>query len=121
VSSQEATLFISAARTVTPTATAVACGYALGFHLVIDVTAIGPAPSVVPTVACFDTRSAKWYPIIVGPALVAVGTTVLRCYPGITPVAGLAVADVITEQVRLSMAHGNADSITYSAAIHLVQ
>lgn len=123
MSSYEATLFISAARTTTPTPGLLAggCGYAIGFHLVIDVTAVGAAPSVTPTVECQDVRSGKWYPIIVGAPLTAIGTRVLRCYPGLTPVANLTVADVITEQIRLAMAHGNADSITYTAAIHLVQ
>ena len=121
MSSLEVTIYNSAARTATPTPTAAACGYAVGLHCVIDVTAIGAAPSVTPTIHCFDVKSAKWYPILVGPALVAIGTTVLRCYPGLVPVANLTVADIITEQVRLTMTHGNADSITYSATFHLVQ
>lgn len=123
MSSYEVNLFLASARTATPTAGQVAggCGYAIGFHVVIDVTAAPVAPSVTPTVECQDLRSGKWYPIIVGAPLTAVGTRVLRCYPGLTPVANLTVSDVITEQIRLAMAHGNADSITYCAAIHLIQ
>lgn len=89
--------------------------------MVIDVTAIGPAPTVVPLIECFDVRSGKWYPILTGAAIVAVGTTVLRVYPGMAAVANLRADDMLSEQVRLSMTHGNADSITYSAAVHLVQ
>lgn len=114
------TLYASAARTATPTATSQTTDGARGGHFVIDVTAVTSTPSVVPTIDGFDSLSGKWYNLLTGDAITATGTTVLKVYPGIAATANAAAADVIPDVFRLVMTHADTDSITYSAAVHLV-
>jgi len=113
-------LYASAARTATPTAAQFAAAGNRGLHLAINVTAVTDTPSVVPTIDGYDAASNTWYNLLTGNAITATGTTVLKIYPGIATVAGAAASDVIPQTVRLVMTHGDADSITYSAAAHLV-
>ena len=89
-------------------------------HLVIDVTSITASPSVVPTIDGYDPVSGKYYNLLTGAALTATGTTVLKIYPGIATVPSAAASDILSNVVRVSMTHGDADSITYSVAAMLV-
>jgi hypothetical protein len=109
------------ARTATPTATIWndTSHTRLGGHIVIRTSAIGAAPSVVPTVEAQDPLSGLWYPLLTGAAIVAVSLVVLRIYPGVAAVANLSSPDFIPPIWRLTMTHGNADSITYSASANL--
>lgn len=91
----------------------------LGGHFVIRTTAIGAAPSVVPSLEGQDPLSGVWYTLLTGAAIVAVGTTVLRLYPGFTPVANTTASDILPPIWRLNMTHGNSDTITYSASANL--
>lgn len=117
----QTTLYASAARTATPTAADLYPNGARGLHLVIDVSAVpGAAPSVVPTIDFLDTVSGKWCNLLTGVAITAVGTTVLKIYPGIAGVANVAASDVVHGHVRVVMTHGNANSVTYTVAAHLV-
>lgn len=85
-------------------------------HLVIDVTAATSTPSTVFTVSAVDRLSGKTYALIVSAAIVGVGTTVLRLGPGLTAAANLVVSDIVTPVIRISAAHGNANSQTYTVA-----
>ncbi|TDC63884.1 hypothetical protein E1258_09570 [Micromonospora sp. KC207] len=116
----QSTLYAAAARTATPTAAQFGANGGRGLHLVINVTAVTDTPSVVPTIDGYDAASNTWYNLLTGAAITATGTTVLKIYPGIATVAGAAASDVIPQTVRLVMTHADADSITYSAAAHLV-
>jgi len=91
-----------------------------GLHLIIDVTAISLTPSVVPTIQGKDPLSGKYYDILVGVAITATGTTVLKVYPGVTASANVAASDVLPLIWRLHMEHADTDSITYSVAANLV-
>ncbi len=120
VNTPQWTLYASVARTATPTAAEFnASGYH-GLHLVIDVTAVTATPSVVPTVDFYDELSGKWCNLLTGSAITATGTTVLKIYPGITAAANAAASDVVHGRLRLAMAHGDSDSATYTAAVHLI-
>jgi hypothetical protein len=121
MSSREVAVLASAPRTATPTPAVVACGYALGVHVVVDVTAIVTAPSITVVLELQDVTSGKWYPLLTSAAITTVSTTVLRVYPGLVAAANLAANDVLTEALRVSVNHGNANSITYSVSAHLVQ
>jgi hypothetical protein len=112
-------IFASAARTATPTAVEVNASGAHGIHLVIDVTAAS-SPSVVPTIDGYDDLSGKYYNLLTGSAITATGTTVLKIFPGIATVANGAASDVIPNRIRISMTHGNANSVTYTVACHLM-
>jgi hypothetical protein len=115
----EETLYASASRTATPTATSVTTRGRQRCHVVIDVTAASSTPSVVPSIEAYDTLSATWYPLLTGTAITTTGTTVLKVGPGMSPVTGACAADMLPGTIRLSMTHADADPITYTASIHL--
>ncbi|KKM96117.1 hypothetical protein LCGC14_1181370 [marine sediment metagenome] len=91
-----------------------------GLHLIIDVTAINLTPSVVPTIQGKDPLSGKYYDLLVGVAIIATGTTILKIYPGIVAAANVAASDILPLIWRLQLVHADADSITYSVAAALV-
>ena len=91
-----------------------------GCHIIIDVTAISATPSVVPTIQGKDSVSGKYYTLLVGAAITATGTTILKVYPALIPVANLVANDIVPVKFRILMTHGDADSITYSVGVSLV-
>lgn len=111
-------IFPAVARTATPASVAYNDGVhsRLGGHFVIRTSAIGAAPSVVPLIEAQDPLSQQWYPLLTGAAITATGLVVLRVYPGVAAAANLSVPDFVPPIWRLTMTHGNADSITYSAS-----
>lgn len=120
VHSPQASLYASVARTATPTAAEFNADGHHGLHLVIDVTAASATPSVVPTIDFYDDLSGKWANLLTGAAITATGTTVLKIYPGIAAVANASASDCIHGRMRLVCTHADADSVTYSAAVHLI-
>lgn len=117
----ELVVYPSAARTATPIAVdidLVAVGR--GLLLVVDVTAVGVTPSVVPTIDGVDVASGKTFNLLTGAALTAVVTRRLVVAQGITVAANLSAADVLPERVRITMTHGNGITITYSVTAHLL-
>lgn len=103
------TLYALAARTATPAVATFAMRNDSTLRLVVDVTAITSTPSIVVTVDVQDAASGKWANVLTAAAITAVGTTALAA------VAGL------TGNVRVTVTHGNANSITYSVGAHLSQ
>ena len=103
----------SAARTATLNSDDLDC-QGRGVHVIIDVTAISATPSVVPKIQGYDPLSGKYYDVLVGVAITATGTTVLKVYPGIVASANVAASDVVPPVWRVRMEHADADSITYS-------
>ncbi len=120
----EVVVYASAARTATPAAVDLATDdnrNARALVLLIDVTAVGVTPSVVPTIEGVDVASGKVWPILTGAAIVAVLTRALRVAPLLVAVANLTAQDVLPERVRITMTHGNGITITYSVTAHLIQ
>ncbi len=116
------TAYASAARTATPTAvvmTPSAEGKVL--HLVINVTAVTSTPSVVPTIDYIDELSGAAYNILTGAAITATGTTVLKIGLGLTAAANTVANDALGNVVKLTMTHGNANSITYSVSYRIFE
>jgi len=115
-------VYTSAARTATPdTQEFTELGPVAGLALVIDVTAVTATPSVTFRIQGVDRASGKTWDILTSAAITAVGTTVLRVGPGITATANVAVSDVIPPIIRITATHGDADSITYIATLHLMR
>lgn len=114
------TIYASAARTATPTAAEHIMEGRRGLHLVINVTSVTASPSVTPKIEAYSGVAGVWYTVLEGSAITATGTTVLKVYPGIATAANGAASDIIPDVWRLTMTHGDADSITYSVAAHLV-
>ena len=90
-----------------------------GIHVIIDVTAVTATPSVVPTIEGYDPISGKYYTLLTGVAITATGTTVLKVFPNATAVANVSVNDFVPLNFRVTMTHGDADSITYSVSANL--
>lgn len=115
-------LYPSVARTATPASDPQndVTQSRLGGHFVLDVTAIGAAPSIVVNIEAFDPASGKWYAILTSAAVTTVSTNVLRVYPGLTAAANVVASDVLPPNWRARVTHGNADSITYSLGVRLM-
>lgn len=113
------TLYASAARTTTQTGTDQTNQGHRGLHLVIDVTAVTDTPSITPKIQGKDSNGI-YYDILVGSAITATGTTVLKVYPGITAVANGAASDVLPAVWRVLLTVADADSATYSVSAVLL-
>lgn len=112
----------SLARTATPDTqefdVQVAEGDAL--HLVIDVTAIVTTPSITVTISGVDRVSGKTYTVLASAAITTVSTTVLKVGAGLVAAANLVANDVLPPVFRVTVTHGNANSITYSVVGQLI-
>lgn len=113
------TVLPSAARTADPdTKEYRDLAKAVGLVLVIDVTAITSTPSITVKIQGVDIVSGKTWDILTSAAIATVSTTVMRVRPGITASANVAVSDVLPPVVRVTVTHGNANSITYSVVAY---
>jgi hypothetical protein len=119
--SVDQTIYISAARTATPTAVELSIGEYLAMHLIIDVTAVTATPSIVVTIAGFDPLSTKYYTLLESAAITTTGTNVLKIGFGTGVSANAAANDALPDLVRITITHGDADSITYTASAKLMR
>jgi len=106
MSQTQTTIYASAARTATPAAAIITPRTATALRLVVDVTAITSTPSITVTVEVQDLASGKWVTVLTSSAIATVSTNVLTLVQG------------ISSQVRVTVTHGNANSITYSVGAH---
>jgi hypothetical protein len=119
----EIVVYPSAARTGTPAPVDIAVDQqnATALLLLIDVTAVGVTPSVVPTIDGVDVLSGKLFNLLTGTALTAVVTRRLSVAPGLVVAANLVANEHLPDRVRVTMTHGNGVTITYSVSAHLIQ
>lgn len=87
---------------------------ARALHLVTNVSALAATPSITVSILGVDRISAQTYTVLAGSALTTVTSQVLRVGPGLTASANAVANDYLPPIVRISVAHGDADSITYS-------
>lgn len=114
-------MLASAARTAETTSEDISNPQYKGCHVIIDVTADPASASITPTIQGKDSVSGKYYTLLVGNAISAVGTTILRIYPGLAASANVIANDIVPNKFRVSMAVADADSITYSVAVSQVK
>ncbi|HEU5160335.1 MAG TPA: hypothetical protein VFU43_25275 [Streptosporangiaceae bacterium] len=91
--------------------------------LVVDVTAITATPGITVSVLGVDRASGKTWTVLTGAQLVAVtGATpqTLRVGPGLVASANAVANEVLPSTFRISVAHADADSITYSVGALVV-
>jgi hypothetical protein len=112
-------ILASAARTATPADVELEAGGHRGLVLVVDVTAVTLTPSITVTVKGLDPVSGQDWTILASAAITTVSTTVLRVHPSLTAAANLVAEDLLAPQMAVAVAHGDADSITYSVTAHL--
>lgn len=101
------TIYPSAARTATPTAVTLNVRNDTSLRLVLVSTALAATPSIVVTVDTFDNASGTWVNVLTSAAITTISSNVLTLVQGL---AGL---------VRITVTHGDADSITYSLGAHI--
>lgn len=110
----------SYARTSTTASRDIINNNCRGCQIILDVTSVTATPSITVTIQGKDPVSGKYYTILTSSPVTATGTVVYRVYPGITAVANLSASDVIPSLWRVSVAHGDSDSITYSVSANMV-
>lgn len=113
-------IYALAARTATPTPVAVtgAILAARGLIVQIYVSAVTASPSITVAVEAGDLFTGTvFYTILTSAPIVTTGLYVLRIHPSLTPVANVAASDIVPASVRVSVTHGDADSITYGVII----
>ena len=120
----ERVVLASAARTATLTSADMSSGQKTGLYLLIDVTAVTSTPSVVLTLQAHDDQIADYFTLFTAAAaLTAVSKAVYYIGPGaVKPTTGVTeVASIgLPPDWRVSMAHADTDSITYSITAQLV-
>lgn len=115
------TVLESTARTATVSSSAVVGEGHRGAHIILTATAVTAGASIVPTVEGYNSVTDAWYTILTGAALTGTGTTVLKVYPGITPVTNVAVSDVLPARWRVTMTAADSKSATYSIVANLLK
>ena len=115
------TALASAARTASVNSPDLQNPDSVGVIVVIDTTLVpGTAPSTVFTIEGLDGASGKYYTVLASVAITAVGTVILRAYPGLTAAANVDASAVVPSTWRVKAVHGNANSVTYSVGYNLV-
>lgn len=115
----ETTVYASAARTATPTAVEVNTRRFRSLVLVLDATAITSTPSITITIARKDNLSGKYVDILTSAAIATVSVNTIRVGLGLPATANVSANEALPNVVRITVTHGNANSITYSLSAHL--
>lgn len=112
----------SASRTTTQTGDTFGTGDRIACHVVLDCTVnAGGLGSVTLTIQGYDKVSAKWYTILAGAAVTTVSTNVYKVMPGGPVAANVSANDVLPPLIRILVTANNANPITYSVGIALMQ
>lgn len=89
-----------------------------GIHLVVDVTVVPGVDTVTPKLQGMINN--VYYDLLVGSAIVATGTTVLKLYPGISATANVSSSDVLPGSWRVVMTHSAATTFNYTVSANLL-
>lgn len=114
-------LLASAARTATVSTGDMSADNAHACHVIVNVSALAATPSVIITIEGKNLSTGTYYTVLSGTAITDVtgtGTYVFKVGPGIQPVAGASAQDYLPNIWRVTMTHGDTDSITYSVFVH---
>ena len=115
-------IYASAARTATPAAIISALPRnTKAVRLVFDVTAVTSTPSTTITVDVVDSLSGKAVNLLTSAAIATVTTTVFEIGLGVTAATNLAANKMLGDSIRITMTHGNANSMTASLSLHTIR
>lgn len=113
------TVYASAARTATPDTQELELPAGTQYvTLVLDATAASATPSIVMKLEGVDRVSGKTWTLIEDAAVTGVATSTLHAGPHLTAAANVTANVMIPPVVRVTVTHGDADSITYSVGAH---
>ena len=90
-----------------------------GGHFIVNISAY-TAGTYTPHIQAKDPISGNYYDILVGTALNATGTTILKVYPGITASANAAASDLLPRTWRVQLIGASAN-MTLSVSAFLEQ
>ena len=111
----------SAARTAAVTGPDIHQANADGVRVILDVTVDPAAASITVSIQGKDPISGKYYTLLGGAAVAAVGTNVYTIYPSITAVANVSAPNVLPSIFRINVAVADTDSMTYSINYELLR
>lgn len=117
----EKVIYASAARTATPTAVVVNTSRIKAIRLVLDVTAITATPDLTVKIDAVDNTSGKFVNLLTSASVATVSTNTYAIALGITVAANLTASTFLTDAVRITVTHGDADSATYTLTAHLIR
>ncbi len=112
--------FASAARTVDATSPLMVNLSSRGCHVCFDLTAADAEIDLKPIIEVRDSFTNKWYPVLNGPQITELGTTILKVYPGIMAIESKSASDILPSEFRIRVVHSNVNSVTYSTTVSLV-
>lgn len=116
---EDVVVYASAARTSDPTVAVLENTKGrYGMLVEIDVTAATSTPSTVFTIQGYINGNP--YTILASAAIVGVGKTYLRVYPGLTAAANAVANDVLPDKWSIKAVHGNSNSQTYKVTAKLI-
>lgn len=89
-----------------------------GGHVIVNISAF-TGGTYTPHVQAQDPVSLVWYDILVGTALGATGTTILKVYPGIGVIANGSASDILPLTWRVQMIGASTPNMTFSVSAYL--
>ena len=89
-----------------------------GLHLSINMTVVPGVDTVTPHIQGKDAMG-NYYDILVGPAIVAIGDTILRVGEGILAAANAAATDILPDVWRVNFVHSAGTNFTYEVSVNL--
>jgi hypothetical protein len=114
-----ATILPSAARTAaTVNSTDFTNNTWRGAHVIINVSAF-TSGTYTPRIQAKDPISGNYYDLLIGPAIAATGTTVLKIYPGIVASPNAAASDILPRTWRVQVNGAATPSMTFSVSAFL--
>lgn len=116
----EGTALTSSARTTTLSSSDLTNTHGKGIHIILDITDLANTPSITLKIEGKDTLSGKYYTILESASITTVSVNIFKVHPNLTATTNLIANDIIPKTFRITMTHGNTDSITYSVGYSLV-
>lgn len=114
-------VFPSAARTTTQTSADIPVPYAREIDVITDQTVnAGSAGSVTVTINGKDPASGKYYPLLVGAAIAAVGTQILKLGLGLPVTANVSADCGIPPVIQIVVTAVNANITTWSCGLNMI-
>jgi hypothetical protein len=92
--------------------------YYRGVHVVVTVT-VATAGTYTPKLQGKDAVTGQYYDLLVGPAIMATGVTVLKIYPGIASSVNGSASDFLPAVWRLQLNGAAGQNMTLSATMVL--
>ena len=115
-----ATIYASAARTAAPTATTQLNEGGSGICVVLDATAAAATPSITLTISGVDELGVV-HTLLAGAAVTGISNNVYWVFPGAPVTTNVSANKFLPRQYKITVAHGDTDSITYSVTASILR